>query len=72
MIDMTQWFLKIQGAFEKLLEECNINSENKFEPILEDDFLARIYHHFLNNNPNMKFNIFLKSRKILVISFLLV
>jgi hypothetical protein len=59
---MAQWYPKIRNAFEDLMHECNTDPPACFQPILEDDFLGRIYYHFLVKNTNARYKIYLKTR----------
>lgn len=52
-------FNKLKQAFNCIRIEYK---ENSFNPILEDDVIARIYYHLLNNNKELKAKIFIKTR----------
>lgn len=52
-------FNKLKRAFELIEAEYK---ENSFSPIVEDDIVARIYYHLLNNNIALKNKIFMKTR----------
>ena len=60
-------FNKLKQAFSYVKIEYK---ENSFNPILEDDVIARIYYHLLNNNEELKAKIFIKTRVLLNIPHL--
>ncbi|GAB6181732.1 hypothetical protein JCM14036_30510 [Desulfotomaculum defluvii] len=50
---------KLNQAFNNLKNECE---KGIFNPILEDDFVARIYHHLLTDNKELLNKLFVKTR----------
>jgi len=52
-------YKRLKEAFNCLNKEYR---NNHFSPIIEDDFLARIYYHILKHNKELNSKIFLKTR----------